>query len=76
MGASSMAVMHRGTHPSVMEAEIACQEWKGEAKKGTRLCLKEADTTQFLGIESQSEISEENLLSQPLSVRVVNRFKY
>ena len=76
VGASTMAVMHRGTHPSVMEAEIACQEWKVEAKKGTRFCLKEADTNQFLGIESQSEILEENLLSQPLSVRVVNRFKY
>ena len=76
VGASTMAVMHRGSHPSAMEAEIACQEWKGEATMGTRLCFKEADTNQFLGIESQSEVLEENLLSPPLSVRVMNRFKY
>ncbi len=76
VGASTMAVMHRGSHPSAMEAEIACQEWKGEATMGTRLCFKEADTNQFLGIESQSEVLEENLLSPPLSVRVMNSFKY
>ena len=76
VGASTMAVMHRGSHPSAMEAEIACQEWKGEATMGTRLCFKEADTNQFLGIESQPEVLEENLLSPPLSVRVMNRFKY
>ena len=47
VGASTMAVMHQGSHPSAMEAEIACQEWKGEATMGTRLCFKEADTNQF-----------------------------
>ena len=76
VGASTMAVMDRGAHPSAMEAEIACQKWKEEAKEGTRLCFKEADTNQVLGMESQSEILKENLLSQPLAVSVVNRFKY
>ena len=55
VGTSTMVVMDREAHSSAMEAEIACQEWKGEAKEGKRLCFKEADTSQVLGMENQSE---------------------